>query len=128
LRLFLYCWASPNTLIGLIVAFPDVLLGRGRLVDGVLEFEGPWLRFFLTRCTFLQGGATAMALGHVVIGLSPTALDLTRKHERVHVRQYERWGPLMLPIYLGSSLLCWLQGKRAYRDNIFEREAYDIAG
>jgi len=46
----------------------------------------------------------------------------------VHVRQYERWGPLFGPAYLGCSLVLWLMGKRAYRDNPFEVEAYDVSG
>lgn len=46
----------------------------------------------------------------------------------VHVRQYERWGPLMGPAYLLASLYMHLTGRRAYRDNPFEREAYDLDG
>jgi hypothetical protein len=42
----------------------------------------------------------------------------------VHVRQYERWGPLFVPAYLLSSLVELLRGRRPYRDNWFEREAY----
>ena len=42
----------------------------------------------------------------------------------VHVRQFERWGPLMGPAYLLSSLVLWLAGRRPYLDNPFEREAY----
>jgi hypothetical protein len=33
-------------------------------------------------------------------------------------------GPLMGPAYLLASLYAWLDGRRAYRDNRFEREAY----
>jgi hypothetical protein len=47
-----------------------------------------------------------------------------RAHEQVHVRQYERWGPLFVPAYLLSSLVELLRGRRPYRDNWFEREAY----
>ncbi len=65
-----------------------------------------------------------MTLGHVVLGRIPSALDVCRDHELVHVRQYERWGPLFLPAYLIASLIALLQGKRAYMDNFFEREAY----
>jgi hypothetical protein len=32
-----------------------------------------------------------MTLGHVVIARDQDLLDLTRAHERVHVRQCERW-------------------------------------
>jgi hypothetical protein len=40
------------------------------------------------------------------------------------VRQYERWGPLFLPLYLGYSLVLWLQRRDPYLENPFEVEAY----
>jgi len=43
------------------------------------------------------------------------------------VQQYERWGPLFVPAYLGSSLLQWLRGQDPYRSNWFEREAFGDA-
>ncbi len=69
-------------------------------------------------------GATALTLGHVIWGQSPEHLDAARSHEHVHVRQYERWGPLFLPAYLGTSLFLWIRGRPAYRENPFEIEAY----
>ena len=39
-------------------------------------------------------------------------------------RQFERWGPLMGPAYLGASAWMWLSGRDAYRDNPFEVQAY----
>jgi hypothetical protein len=95
-----------------------------RVVDGVLEVEGGLVRWFLRHCTLLRGGASAMTLGHVVIGVDRLALDVTRRHERVHVRQVERWGPLFLPAYAMASFLAWMRGGSAYFDNRFEREAY----
>jgi hypothetical protein len=68
-----------------------------------------------------------MTLGHVVLGRTASALDVSREHELVHVRQYERWGPLFIPAYLLCSALIWFRGGDAYRDNPFEREAYRIA-
>jgi len=65
-----------------------------------------------------------MTLGHVVLGRDELLLDLTRDHERVHVRQCERWGPLFIPAYLLASLWVKLRGGRPYEDNPFEREAY----
>ena len=52
------------------------------------------------------------------------ALDISREHELIHVRQYERWGPCFGPVYLGCSLWLWLRGKDGYRENPFEKEAY----
>ena len=119
-----YLWAFPSTSLGLLF-LPDALFtGEVRSVDGVLEIHGRMARFFLRRCTFLRGGASAMTLGHVVIARDRSLLDRTREHERVHVRQYERWGPLFIPAYLMLSLLMRLRGRRAYEDNPFEREAF----
>jgi hypothetical protein len=47
-----------------------------------------------------------------------------RQHERVHVRQYERFGVFFFPLYLGSSGLQLMRGRNPYLDNAFEREAY----
>jgi hypothetical protein len=68
-----------------------------------------------------------MTLGHVVLGLNQKALADTRAHERVHVRQCERWGPLFLPAYGLASAVAWARGQDAYRENRFEREAYRAA-
>jgi len=102
--------------------------GGARVVDGVLELHGGLVTFFLRHCTLLRGGASAMTLGHVVLGRDAPLLDLTRAHERVHVRQCERWGPLFIPAYLLASAWVKLRGGRPYEDNPFEREAYGIAG
>jgi hypothetical protein len=66
-----------------------------------------------------------MTLGHVVLGQDLFLLDATRAHERVHVRQAERWGPLFLPAYVIASVAALLRGGNPYRDNAFEREAYE---
>ena len=124
-RIFVYLWAMPTTLIGLLFLLPALLSGgRARVVDGVVELHGGAVALFLRRCTLLRGGASAMTLGHVVLGRDAQLLDATRRHERVHVRQCERWGPLFLPAYGIACLVALLHGKRAYMDNMFEREAY----
>jgi hypothetical protein len=125
-RAFVYAWALPTTSFGLLF-LPLAWLSRtggARMVDGVLELHGGPVDFFLRHCTLLKGGASAMTLGHVVLGRDARLLDLTRDHERIHVRQCERWGPFFIPAYLLASLLVLLRGKRPYEDNPFEREAY----
>lgn len=123
-RLFAYLWASPATVLGLALLPLALLDGGATVVDGVLELHGRFVRLFLTHCTLLKGGASAMTLGHVVLGRDEQLLALTRAHERVHVRQYERWGPFFIPAYVGISIFLWLRGRPAYRDNPFEREAF----
>ncbi len=94
-----YAWAGPATLFGLALATLALWRGRVTVVDGVVEAYGPLLHFLLPRMIPLAGGACAMTLGHVIVGASAKALDETRSHERVHVRQYEQWGHyLCLPI------------------------------
>jgi hypothetical protein len=126
-RPLVYLWALPTTIVGLLFA-PLALISGGRMqvVDGVLELHGGLVAAFLRYCTPLRGGASAMTLGHVVLGRSKALLDFTRSHERVHVRQAERWGPLFIPAYLFLSVLVYCRGGRAYEDNPFEREAYAL--
>jgi len=125
-RALVYLWAFPTTFLGLLFLPPALVsrTGGARVIDGVLELHGGPVAFFLRRCTLLRGGASAMTLGHVVLGRDERLLALTRTHERVHVRQCERWGPLFIPAYLLASALAWLRGGHFYRDNVFEREAF----
>ena len=124
-RLLRYAWASPTTAIGLgFVLLTLASGGRARWIDGVIEAHGGFAAWWLRRVVPLPGGASAMTLGHVVIGRDPRALEASRPHERVHVRQCERWGPLFVPAYLVASIWAWWRGGEVYRTNAFEREAY----
>ncbi len=68
-------------------------------------------------------GVVAITLGHVILGRDESTLQVLRAHEQVHVRQYERWGPLFVPAYLANSAWQWLRGRHPYLDNRFERQA-----
>jgi hypothetical protein len=122
-----YIWAAPTTAIGLIVVLAGCWRASLRTVDGVLEAHGPVLAWMLTHLTVVRGGVVAMTLGHVVVGRDRQSLELTRLHERVHVRQCEVWGPLFLPAYLAASLFALARGRHCYFDNRFEAEAYQVA-
>ena len=122
---FQYLWALPNTCVGLLFLLPALLTGgKMEFVQGCLEIRGGIVSFLLRRCTLLPNGASAMTLGHVILGRDALALDLARDHEHVHVRQCERWGPFFLPAYLLASFALWIQRRDPYLDNPFEREAY----
>jgi hypothetical protein len=126
LRLWLILWALPATLLGLFVALlARVSGGRVRRVDEVLEVAGGWPALALKRGFPHSGPVSAMTLGHVVIGVSERSLALTRRHERAHVRQYERWGVLLLVLYPLAGLWAGMRGRNPYRDNWFERNARD---
>lgn len=125
---FGYLWASPYSLLGLAIGVVGLLTGgRARLRSGIVEFYGGFVRWFVT-C--LPGGQFALAftLGDTVLGQTDASLDIAREHELVHVRQYSRWGRFMGPAYLLASLALWFVGRDPYRDNPFEREAYNEAG
>jgi hypothetical protein len=119
-------WASPWTLLGLAVGLLGLVTGgKVRRSGPVLEFYGGAVTRMLAR---FPNGPMAMTLGHTIMGASAAALDVSREHEMVHVGQYERWGPAFVPVYLFHSARLWMAGKDAYRDNPFEREAFEKAG
>ena len=87
---------------------------------GVLELAGnsrtPLLRA-------ISNQFNAITLGHVILGRNHGTLTRWRSNERVHVRQYERWGLLFPALYVLASFRALLAGKRFYWDNVFEVEA-----
>lgn len=124
-----YLWAGPNTLLGLAFVLPAVATGgRVRVERGAVEIHGGFARWFLARglpaVMPFAGPAAALTLGHVILGQDWDCLETSRDHEHVHVRQYERWGPFMLPAYFAGSFLAWRRGLHPYLDNPFEREAF----
>lgn len=125
LRLAAWIWTSPNTLLGLVAGLFLLAAGaRVRTKQGAIEFGGGAIgRALADRTPPIR--FRAMTLGHVILGASEADLDAARRHEQVHVRQYERWGPFFLPAYLLSSIWQLACGRRCYRDNHFEREAFD---
>jgi len=121
-------WAGPWTLFGLGIGVLALLTGgRVRRSGRVLEFWGGFAATYLRRFPLVRG-ASAVTFGHTVLARDPKALETTRPHERVHVRQYERWGPLFVPAYLFHWARLRLTGKDPYRDNPFERQAFEEAG
>lgn len=122
-RIAAYVWASPNSLLGLLLGGVMLMLGaRAQRIAGALEIRGGLIGSVLLSprlaCPF-----RAITLGHVILATDDTSLDCSRTHEHVHVQQYERWGPLFLPAYLASSLWQLLRGRDGYKDNHFERQA-----
>jgi hypothetical protein len=126
LRAVRYIWAFPATLLGLVFV-PVAWLSGGscHVVTGALEIHGGLVAVFLRRGLPVLGSAAAMTLGRVILGRDAECLEKSRRHEHVHVRQYERWGLLMLPLYLASSAIAYVRGYDPYLDNVFEREAFE---
>jgi hypothetical protein len=117
-------WASPTSLLGVLLALPVVAAG------GTVRRIGHTLEVALRRRTLANDSVWrrsrfgAITLGHVIIGRTHAELARLRAHERVHVRQCERLGPLFLPAYAASSVAAWWRGDCPYRGNRFEIEAY----
>jgi hypothetical protein len=118
-------WAAPCSLLGILLGIAAVLLGgRMRWVDGALE------------CSLLEGTLAdrlqrhqpfaAITLGHVIFALQEEDLRRWHAHERVHVKQFEHWGLLMLLAYPVASAWAGLRGQDMYRENYFERQAYAL--
>lgn len=123
----LYAWAFPVTAVGLVLAALARVTGaRAARVDGVIEVAGG----ILPR-VFSAGKRTsricAITLGHVVLSATERDLESARAHERVHVRQCERWGVAFPFAYVIASGIALVRGHDPYRGNAFEREAFDLA-
>ena len=111
-----YLWGAPWSLIGL---FLSLFFRRRRVVEGILLCEGAqWP-------ARLGWRYSAITFGHVVLCVGEASPELLR-HEIVHVRQYERWGPLFVPAYLCAALWARLRGGSAYTDNAFEIAARSL--
>jgi hypothetical protein len=114
-----YAWAAPWTAAGLLAALPAWAFGAHLARrDGTIEAHGGRLGDFASRGCF-----GAITLGHVILACDGPTLEALRRHERVHVRQYEAWGLLFVPAYLLASAWVWCRGGRAHADNPFERAA-----
>ena len=113
MRLLLRVWALPWTLVGLALA---PFFSSRRIDAGVLVCEGAaWPRKLGWRYK-------AITFGHVVLCVDELD-EVTLAHELVHVRQYERWGPLFIPAYIVAAGTAASAGGHYYRDNRFEVEA-----
>jgi hypothetical protein len=118
-------WAAPASVLGLLLGLLALISGGVlRRCGRVIEIHGGLAAKFLES---FPGEPIAMTLGHTVIGRTAAALDITRRHELIHVRQYELWGPLLIPSYLTCSLGLWLVGRDPYHENPFEKQAFRLA-
>lgn len=107
-------WSAPLTATGVAVALASgarlrwdpsrrCLIARG--------VRGP------SRAALRLVGAGANTIGQVVLCRTTDPSAELLDHEELHVRQAERLGPLLVPIYL------WLNAIHGYRDNPLERAA-----
>lgn len=123
-------WVLPLSLCALPLVPLALWRGQMRWHDGALECHGPAVAWFLRGPWFgaLTGGAgyAAATIGHVIIARDSAALSVCATHERVHVRQAERWGPLFPIAYTGAGVLAAVRHRSlaaGYWENPFEIEA-----
>ena len=126
MRLWRYLWPLPITLFGLILA------GIVKVSGGACKRHGNALEASngaASRLLWLMNpwaNIEAITLGHVILARDTDTAARLRTHEHTHVRQYERWGVIFPFAYLASSAIAVMKGGDAYRDNVFEREAFAV--
>ena len=112
-----FVWALPTTVVGLVAGLLTFQVPRMHAGALVFDRGGPrgltWLMARMDRA--------AMTVGFVIVSSVPVEGALMI-HEREHVRQAMRWGPLFIPAYL---LLAVPYG---YRRHPMERRARRAAG
>lgn len=109
-------WAAPITAVGLLVGALSGVAPRVR--DGVVLFAPAR---GLSGRIIRRRGFAATGLGHVVIAVEEPS-DTLMAHELVHVRQAERFGPFMAPVYLALLVV------HGYHRHPLERAARLAAG
>lgn len=120
MRLLGYLWALPVTLIGLVCVLLTALSGGSiHLRGGVVEAAGGFAGWVLRGRRWKRGGA-AMALGHVILARDAACLERSRAHELAHVRQFQRWGLFLLPVYWSVAVWLWCRGYHPYLDHPLE--------
>ena len=89
-----FVWTSPNTLIGLVLGLGT--FQRPRLAHGAIIFDRAPRGL---TALMLRANRVAMTVGFVILSAQPVTGPLLA-HEQHHIRQYEVWGPLFIPVYL----------------------------
>ena len=116
-------WAMPCSAIGLgLAAFALVAGGKAKWSAGALEVT---YRDSRASCGKLAQTLPfrGIVFGHVILAVTQEELATIGAHERVHVEQYERWGPFFLIAYVASSLWQLLRRRSPYWHNYFEIQA-----
>jgi hypothetical protein len=128
-RTALWLWALPLTLCGLPLWF-GMRIFNSKMALAQLNIAGaaPVFVAYGAPVAWLlkhhpYGEMDAMAIGSCVFARDAQALRRTLQHELVHVEQALRWGLFFPLAYLLCSAWAAAQGRNAYADNYFERQA-----
>jgi hypothetical protein len=113
-RLAAVVWSAPMSAVGLVLALTGGRRPRwdtDRRCWVTAGVRGP------SAVALRAVGADANAVGQVVLSHQAHPAKVLLDHEAVHVRQAERLGPLLLPVYV------WFGARYGYRDHPLERAA-----
>lgn len=116
-------WAAPCSTVGLALTAVLLVIGaKARWASGALEVT---YRHSLAGCGTRARNLNCRGIvfGHVILAVTREELRSIGAHERVHVEQYERWGPLLFFAYGASSLWQFVNRRSPYWHNHFEVQA-----
>jgi hypothetical protein len=128
LELVKFLWAAPCSAVGIVLTAVLLALGgKARWSSGALEVT---YRHSLASCGTLASKLPfrGIVFGHVILAVTREELKTIGPHERVHVAQYERWGPLFFLAYGASSVWQLVKGRSPYWYNYFEVQARERSG
>lgn len=111
-----FVWTLPNTVIGLLLGL--LTFQPPRIHGGALVFDRTPRGLSLLMSKMNR---SAMTVGFVILSAVPVE-GVLLEHERHHIRQYCRWGPLFIPAYFALAV------PFGYRRHPFERAARRAAG
>ena len=120
-------WALPCTVVGLAFAAVTLIAGgKASWSSGVVEVT---YRHSRASCGKLAHKLPfrGIVFGHVILAITREELAVIGPHERVHVEQYERWGPFFFVAYGASSFWQLINGRSPYWDNHFEIQAREYS-
>lgn len=113
-RLAAAAWSAPLTALGLAVALASGVRPRWDGERRCLVATGVG---GVSSVALRTVGAGANTVGQVVLCREPAPSPALLDHEAVHVRQAERLGPALVPVYL------WANALLGYRNNPLEHAA-----
>jgi hypothetical protein len=122
-----WLWALPLTLVGL----PLVVLTKAHHAAQASLLRSQHGYVFTAQSRLIasllrlhpMGRMDAVAVGCCILAKDAESLIKHLPHELVHVQQSQRWGVFFPVAYLVSSMWQLINGRCAYAENYFERQA-----
>lgn len=126
----LLVWFFGFTLLGLLIALLTWSRPYALRFPAVVFRMSPLLKWFFTKAGFIPAAFTWGCAIFTWHDLQDGPHDRFRaewralvRHELEHAKQALRFGLAFPLLYLGSMLVAWIRGDRAYADCYFEKQA-----